>query len=758
GTPDCLDSWSGYNSVFGAASFGVLGGCWNVSEDGSYAPIQDGLVAGTFQGFGGDSFNTIQNRRGDIILPDEKFTVNLLSHYDLSDSLTVFGEFKYVTQETETDQRPSSFWDLLFGAPDNPYLPAFIQDVADATGGVAITVDPIFFDSTRKTERDTYRVVAGLEGTMDNGWTWDLSVNYGRYEQKISGTGNVINDRFFAALDAVTDPATGQPACRSEVDTSTPPLNTPFEIPAYDAGYFSFTPGAGQCVPLNIWSGRAGITDEAAAWVTTNQRSELKLEQTVFAASLVGDSADFFELPGGPIGFATGLEYREEKSDATFDPWQRGVIPAGAPFAAGTQISDHSENSSLTFRPMLAIKNERGKYDTTDVYLELSLPLLSGVPFAEELTFDVAGRQSDYSTIGNSTSWKTNLVWAPFNDFAIRGGVSQSVRAPNITELFGPETGTTFRPADPCDAAQINAIATDNPGLAANYQANCVAAFQAFGLSPFDGNGVYNFADPLSASFGGVQGGNRNLTEETADTTTYGFVYLPSFLQGFSLTVDFWDIEIEDAISSVTSQDIVDGCYQGAVPNTGFCDLFTRNSDPASAQYGGFNFLRSTDINFANLKSSGIDLSASYNFSWDVHNFGISVQATYVDEIDFFTNPADPTEVNPELGEVNRPELAGNIYLSWDWGDLTVALQSQYLDDMLLSFVEIETAQTLYGDAVFMKETWIHDLSARYTYSDQITLYGGIKNLTQEDPFDTDRAFPASPRGRMLFLGGTYRL
>ena len=87
-----------------------------------------------------------------------------------------------------------------------------------------------------------------------------------------------------------------------------------------------------------------------------------------------------------------------------------------------------------------------------------------------------------------------------------------------------------------------------------------------------------------------------------------------------------------------------------------------------------------------------------------------------------------------------------------------MAWQSQYLDDMLVSFVEIETARTLYGDAVFMKETWIHDLSARYTYSDQITIYAGIKNLTQEDPFDTDRAFPASPRGRMLFLGGSYRL
>jgi len=286
----------------------------------------------------------------------------------------------------------------------------------------------------------------------------------------------------------------------------------------------------------------------------------------------------------------------------------------------------------------------------------------------------------------------------------------------------------------------------------------CVADLQSFGLNPFDADGNYVFADPLSASFGGVQGGNRNLTEETADTTTYGFVFQPEFLDGFSFTVDYWEIEIDNAISAVTGQDIVDGCYQGAALNGNFCGLFTRNQDPASAQYGGFNFLRSTDINFAKLESSGIDFTACYDFVLGAHNFGVSVQGTDVEELDFFANPANLNEVNPELGEVQRPELAGNIFLTWDWGDLSVSFQSQYLDEMLLSFVEVETAETLYGDIVIMDETWIHDLSASYIFNDEITLYGGVRNLSEEDPFGTDRAFPASPRGRMFFLGGTYRL
>tara|TARA_B110000037_G_scaffold63616_1_gene77743 strand:+ start:274 stop:3612 length:3339 start_codon:yes stop_codon:yes gene_type:complete len=757
GTPDCLDSFTGYNSVFGAESFGVVGGCWNVSENGQYAPVTDGLVAGNFQGFGGDSFNTLQNQRGDILLPDDKISLNFLGHYDLNDQATLFGEVKYVTQETETDARPNSFWDLLFGAPDNPYLPEFIRPTAQATGGVAITLDPLLFNQTRKTERDTARVVMGIEGSFDNGWTYEFSGNYGRFEQDINRPRNVINDRFFAALDATTD-ASGSPACRSSVDPTAAALNTPFQIPAYEEGYFSFTPGDGSCVPLNIWAGQGGVTQAAADWVTTPTWDNLVIEQLSFAATIGGDFSEWFELPAGAVSFATGLEYRVEESEATFDDFQLGILPQGTPFTPGQLLEEVSDNANLVFRPQLTNRNESGSYNTKDAFLELAIPLLSDVVAAKELTVDLAARYSDYSTIGEATSWKVGVVWAPIEDLAFRGGISEAVRAPNITELFGPETGATFRPADPCDAAQINALAGDQPGLAANYQANCVAQLQAFGLDPFDANGTYEFSDPLSAAFGGVQGGNRNLTEETAETITYGFVYQPSFLPGFNLTADYWEIRIDDAIESVGAQDIVDGCYQGAALNSTFCNSFTRNTNPGSAQFGGFNFLRSGDVNFAKLETSGIDISASYTFDIRDHNFEVSVTGTEVNEIDFFTNPADASEVNPELGEVNRPETAGNVGMRWNWGNLSVGWQSQYLGEMLVNFVEIETAQTLYGSDVFMEETWIHDINATYIWNDSLTIRGGINNISEEDPFGTNRAFPASPRGRMMFLGGTYKI
>ena len=756
GTPDCQETFYGYNSVFGAASFGAIGGCWNINADGSVSVIQDGLVSSDFQGFGGSSFDVYRQDYFDFLLPDEKVSVNLMGHYDISDSATLFGEIKYVTQETDTNIGSNSFWDLILGKPDNPFLPEPFATLAQQTGGISTTVDPLMFDSVNTTERETVRTVLGIEGEFDNSWRYEVSANYGRHERNISSTDRVIIDRWFAALDAVTDPATGQPACRSSVDPTTLPGNTPFQIPAYEAGYFSFTPGDGQCVPLNIWAGRAGLTAEAEDFMTVDEWSKLVMDQFVFSAFMTGDTADFFELPAGPIAFAAGLEYRDESSEATFDPWKRGVIPAGSPFPAGTLVSEVSANDSLTFRPQLATKNEFGSYDATDVFLEASIPLLSDVALAQELTLDVAARLSDYSTIGQTTTWKANLIWAPVDSFAFRGTFSEAVRAPNITELFGPTVGLNFRPDDPCDVAQLNAIAQDDPTLAAQTEANCREVISNLGIDPSvyeDAGGNWIFVDPLSASFGGLTGGNPNLLEETAETFTVGFVFQPNFVEGLSLTLDYWDISIEDAIEAVSSQNIVDGCYQGPALNPAFCALSARNDDANSLQAGGFIFLRQTTLNFAKVETSGFDFSAKYAFEVGAHGFDITVQGTSVDEINNFENPLDLTFANPELLEINRPELAGNVFLNWSWGDLRVGWQSQYMDEMLFGGIEVETAETLYGRSVFQEAFWQHDLSASYLVNDELMIYGGVKNLTDEEPFITENAFPASPRGTFYFVG-----
>ena len=168
---------------------------------------------------------------------------------------------------------------------------------------------------------------------------------------------------------------------------------------------------------------------------------------------------------------------------------------------------------------------------------------------------------------------------------------------------------------------------------------------------------------------------------------------------------------------------------------------------------GGFNFLQQTTLNFAKVETSGYDFAAKYAFDIGEHGFDVTAQGTIVDEINDFENPLEPDFVNPELQELNRPELAGNVFLNWYWGDLRVGWQAQYLDEMLFGGIEVETAESLYGPTIFQDSIWIHDLNASYLINDEVMVYGGIKNVGDEQPFITENAFPASPRGTFYFIG-----
>lgn len=743
GVPDCLDSFVGWNnSLVGTGSFGFAGGCWVVNDDGSVRPYQDGLVAANFNQFGGDGIEDVFNATS-LIPQTERATANLNLRYDLTPNLRAFGEFKASRSVTERGTPLNTFYDLLYGAPDNPFLPVELQGLAVATGGLYITRDPTDLGPNYNTfTRDTYRAVAGLSGELPNGWSWEVSANFGQFTNEVVNSNTVILDRWFAAIDVVSDGA-GNPVCRSDLDPTAVPPTTIFEIPFFDPGFYSFTPGDGQCRPANIWAGPGGISQDAIDFITTETRDELQLEQTVFSALLTGDSSDYFSLPAGPIGFAAGAEYRRETSRFRRDPIDLGIIPAGAPFPEGTLISDVSANGSLGFAADSQFFNSSGSYDVTDLFVEVSVPILAGMPLAEELTFDAAYRYADYSTIGGAETWKVGLIWTPVQDISFRATQSQAIRAPNIDELFRPENPAFFRPVDPCDANEI-ANAPD-PGLRA---ANCQAG----------GNGLpglpTTYLDPLSARFPGVAGGNPNLESETADTITVGFVFQPRFLPGFSLTVDYWNVEISDGIAFVTAQDIVDGCYDSSdFPNSGFCGLFTRETDASSPQFGGFRTLRQSFVNYASIEAQGYDFAANYGFAWHEYDITLGVVGTKQESLDFFSNPLDPTEVNPALEELQRPVWAGTANLGISRGPVSLGYNVQYQGPQALRGVQIETVDTVYGPAGMAPESYVHNLNGAFQVNDSVRVYGGINNVTDEFPFVTETAWPVGPRGRFFFVG-----
>ncbi len=757
GTPDCLESAVGFNSTFNPGAFGLAGGCAVINDDGSVSVYQDGLITGLFNQFGGDGIPN--NFDVNSLIPEtERWSVNANLTYEISTDATFFFEGKYVSNSAEFQAQPNTFYDLLTIRADNPFItpdlqpyvaPLFFGNGTDE--GLYLTRDPADLGPNRnRNEFETYRFVAGVRGDTSDYFSYEISANYGKFNQTTLDANRVIMDRFFAAIDVTTD-AAGNPICRSDIDP-TAPATTPFGIPAGDPGFFTFNPGDGQCRPANVLGGVGAISQEAIDFITTTVVNEFELEQLVFSAIFTGNTGAFLELPGGPIGFAFGLEYREEESTSEFDPLVRGVIPVTTPDATqGALLRDLGfAQNSLVFDPASVISNAGGKYDVYDIFTEVRLPLLAGVAFAETLELSASARFSSYSTVGDTFTWNVSGLWAPSEDILFRGTYAEAVRAPNINELFNPAQGAFFRPVDPCDVG--NLVTAADPTLR---QANCTAFFNQIGFDPTFGGGAYSYVDPLTARFSGSVSGNPNLQEETATTWTVGAQITPRFLPGFILSVDYYNIEIEDAINPVGAQDIVDNCVDSASIDNAFCGLIDRN--PAT---GGFTFLRQSSLNFARQETAGVEAAMQYRFGAGPLDFTLNASGTWVDKLNNFFDPSDPTLVDPELGELQRPEWAGRASLTADYEAFSLTWSTTYLDSMGLRAVEIEevgdtgtdtfsTANGLSGNA------FIHDITFSYEATDNIDIYGGVNNVFGRNPFLTEQAYPVSPVGTLFFLGAT---
>lgn len=744
GIADCQESEGG--------RVGFLAGCWLTNPDGSVRVNQDGIVLNGLWGTGGDGGRLNFDR--DYLFPEtDKFVINLNSNYQLNDTMSLFFEGKYVRAESTTFEEQDSFYDTLEIRSDNAFIPAQLQSVADTVGYLLLTQDPLDWSDNNNEvyTRETYRFVGGMEWEFAPGHIAEFSINHGKFKNTSETTGLYL-DRVFAAIDAVEAPD-GSIVCRSDLD---PTVTYPIDY--FTAGngfadggfssdrYYSFTPGDGQCQPLNPF-GTYSASAAAQNFVTSNLKDVLELEQTVISAYATGQFDILDVVLDGPIGYAAGLEWRDESSDNQLDPLTLGILPQGTSFTPGVQVSTIDPFLfSFTSIDNTQQFNTAGGYDVTDLFGEIRLPIFLDRPFAKELTVDAAVRLADYSTLGEATTWKFGGTWAPTSDLSFRATVSEAVRAPNISELFDPKLPITVNATDdPCDPTNINS------GSAVR-QANCVAGLQAAGVATgaiVDGGGNYIWTNPLTARFSGVSGGNPDLDVETAETLTVGAVFTPSFVDGLSITLDYWDITIEDAISAVDAGDILDGCYDSAnFPNLGFCSSFTRRAD------GGLNFIETGQINFANLEANGIDLAVNYTFDVGENTFGASLVGSQQDTLDRFFNPLDPADVDPEVKEIQLPEYSGNLTLSWDRGPLSVALQTTYQSEQFAT--EIEDFDDL-GDAGFFDDVYIFDANASYEWNESTTFYGGINNIADEEPFSTQTAWPVGPRGRFFFLGVTYR-
>ena len=743
GVEDCLQT---VNGVI-LQRFGFFAGCHVVRQPGGPAEVfRDGLLAGSQNAFGGDG--TSLGRDGQQISPDDQRVVlNLNSRYDINPSTRFFFESKYARSKTVNDQSESvsGFFDSHVLRWDNPFIPQNLRDsiqtFADnnpdliAVENVNILIGRDMTDMGQRREtarRETIRFVTGLEGQLgDTPFSYEVALNYGRTTADSRFTGLAL-DRYYAAADAVIDPATGEVVCRSELDPTATPAGSFLRSAGPFRGFQTFTPGQGQCAPLNLF-GIGAPSQAATDFVIVDMERKRTIEQRVASGFIVGDSSDWFELPGGPVGMVFGVEYREEESRFRADGFES---PQPDPLGI-------LDSASRVFAIDAPTDDISGDFNVREAFVEVSLPLLNNRPFVEDLTFDAAYRYSDYSTLGSTDSWNLRLTYAPIQDIRFRSTLSQTVRAPNINELFSPLQPATARPLDPCDVGNINDGTPNRP-------VNCAA----------DGIPA-NFSDPLTARFSGFVGGNPDLDVETADTFTAGVVLEPRFVPGLSITVDWYDIEIDDAIDSIGVQQLVNACYDAATFPNQFCEQFTRDRNPGSPTFLGFSSFVSSELNFQSIVTQGIDYTVRYSFdlgnlSSALDSFGnltLGITGNWVRKLERFEDPVDDSIVNDLLYENGQPKNAFSTFARWRWDRLTLNWRANYWGRFLEFSPRLDNNSIDNVENAWTGRMWRHDFSGAYMANDQIRIIAGVNNVFDQRPISTSRTYPVGIIGREYFLG-----
>jgi outer membrane receptor protein involved in Fe transport len=729
----------------------------------SFVPIGSGNQQG---GAGSTLRNT-----GQLAVGQKRYTANILAHFDVSNALRFFIEGKYVRQRVLQEGQPSFFQNGLLGtfSCNNPFLSAQARNalvntgatvgsstaacaartaaIPAANGNPAVPAQFILdangnrvFDPKRNftmsrfnidfggraevDKRETFRFVGGIEGDFNNNWHYEVSANYGRFQSTNAEKNDLVLtdiagnfDGFLLATDAVRNSA-GQIVCRVNQTTVTRP----------------------DCVPINVF-GNGQPSQAALNFVNTTSFLYSQASELDILAFVSGDSQQLFSLPGGPVGFSIGAEYRRETADQHADPLSA---------ASGTFF-----NAFSPFHPPA--------FDVKEVFGELNLPILKDMPFAHELTISGAARYSDYNTsAGNTWAWNINGVYSPVADIRLRANYSKSVRVPTLNDLYSPASVNFNFVADPCDQNNINNGPTRVANCAAlgvptTVLANspCVTATTLVG-SPFR-NCVAN-AQTIQL----LSGGNPSLTAETGKSLTVGGVFTPRFLPGFSLSVDYFDIKVENLIAVLSAQQILNLCVDQASINNQYCALINPRD-----QFGllASPALLSSGVNFAKQTSRGIDFDMAYR-----HTFagGVRVNArgiaTYTTNRNNFTDPTHPNVPNRQLSELGDPVFSASLQLGVGQGPWDISYTMRYIGRQTITIYEATHAfagnppsNPDFADRTWYPDVFYHDARVSIKVNNKFRWYLGVDNIFDRKPpldlLGTEGGSPYSSIGRYFYSG-----
>lgn len=495
-------------------------------------PASDFKAFGNADRFNFAPFNYLQ-------IPVERYGAFVNFRQEINDSINFSAKAFWNRRKSKNQAAPLPFG---FGpaAGLTPVLDAITVDVTNPFNPFGVTLDASNTDfvyrrfvegGPRQFNQSvtTMYGVATLDGKFGIGereWYWDINAAYGRNKAKQTMFGNINSDRLRRALGPVAN-------C------------------------------TGDCVPFNIFGGVGSITPAMMDYVMFEQHDSSKQSTFDVTANISGS---LFDLPGGPLGLAVGVEYRKLKGRFDPDP----IVAAGF-------------SSDIPALPT------RGSYDVKEAYAELSAPILSDRPFFDLLEFTGAVRFSDYSTSGSTTTLKGGVNWKPFPDLRLRASYAEGFRAPSIGELFGTQSRFDQSINDPCATSTTTGQNFNNN---ATVRTNCIA----LGV-PTTG---YTQANPQISV---LVGGNQDLSAESSRSYIFGGVYSPGFLRGFSIEANYYDIRINGAIQSADAATTLDRCVVENEADA--CALTTRVN-------GQLTQIQGLLQNIAGIRTKGIDVNLAY--------------------------------------------------------------------------------------------------------------------------------------------------
>lgn len=537
--------------------------------------------------------------------PNTRYSFGAFAHYEINEHFDPYLEVMFMDDRTVAQIAPSGafFGTDFFVNCNNPLLSAQQATALCGANAGTGTLQSVYIgrrnvegggrqDDLRHT---AYRVVLGTRGKIAEGVTYDVfglmnrALLAERYGNDFSRT------RLNRALNVVRDPATGAAVCASARP---------------DANGVVLDP---NCVPYNIFQ-TGGVTQAALDYLQTPGFKSGETTTWIASATFNVDFGETTRVPwaNNSPALAFGAEYHEESLSLRNDiQFLTGDLAGqGTPFG---------------------VPDASGRVRVKEAFAEINVPLIDERPFFYSLGLEAGYRISDYSTSGQVDSYKLGLQWAPVRDIRFRASYSRSVRAPNVLNLFSPPTVQLFNSViDPCAGPVVNGTVNGNTFAQCARSGVTAAQFGNIDESPA---GQYNQRTA----------GNANLVPETGDSWTVGVLLQPQFLPRFVLSVDAFDIRVNNVIGTFGADFTLQQCV--ATGNPLFCNRVQRSAGSGSL-FVGNGFVDNPTSNLGKLRERGIDINASYRTtrSDSLGSFGFNFVGTYIDK--FETQPL-PTAIDP---------------------------------------------------------------------------------------------------------------